>query len=109
MTEHITYLISEITVLNTEINIKVKNIVQVHLYKLGELRLNQDKMRNQFQMSRNCFFVALESKENELKKARENFYLLKKKMWENALVSLKYEDLQKEPLQECHNLHVSTV
>ena len=53
---------------------------QVHLYKLGELRLKQDKMRNQFQMSRDWFDVALESKENELKKARENFYVLKKKM-----------------------------
>ena len=40
-------------------------------------------------MSRDWFDVALASKEIELKK--------------NALVSFKYE-----PLQECHDLHVST-
>ena len=37
MTEHITNLISEIALLNTEVNIN--NIVEVHLYKLDELRL----------------------------------------------------------------------
>ena len=45
MTEHITYVISEIAILNTEIIIKVNNIVIVHLYKLSEPRLKQDKMR----------------------------------------------------------------
>ena len=39
-------------------------------------------MRNPFQMSRDWFDVALVSKENELKKTRENFYVLKKKMGE---------------------------
>ena len=47
------------------------------LYKLGELRLKQDKMGDQFQMSRDWFDGALTSKENELKKASENFYVLK--------------------------------
>ena len=39
MTEHITNLITEIALLNTEINIKVKNLVKVHLNELAELIL----------------------------------------------------------------------
>ena len=37
-------------------------------------------MRNYFQMSRDWFDVALASKDNQLKKAREKFNVLKKKM-----------------------------
>ena len=37
-------------------------------------------MRHDFQMSRSWFNVALASKENELKKARERFNVLKKKI-----------------------------
>ena len=39
MTEHITNLITEIALLNTEIYIKVKNLVKVHLNELDELIL----------------------------------------------------------------------
>ena len=39
MTEHITNLITETALLNTEINIKAKNIVKVHLNELDELIL----------------------------------------------------------------------
>ena len=39
MTEHITNLITEIALLNTEINIKVNNLVKVHLNELDELIL----------------------------------------------------------------------
>ena len=52
MTEHITNMISEIALLNTEININFNNLVKVHLIDLDELRLKQDKMRNDFHMSR---------------------------------------------------------
>ena len=37
-------------------------------------------MRNYFQMSRDWFYVALESEDKELKKARERFNVLKKKI-----------------------------
>ena len=58
MTAHISNLISEIARLNTEINIKVNNYVK----ELDELRLKQDRMRNDFYMSRECFDVALHLK-----------------------------------------------
>ena len=80
MTGHITNPVSEIALLNTEINIKVNNIVQVHLYKLDKHRIKKDKIIHYFQMSRDWFNVALASKENELKKARERFNLLQKKI-----------------------------
>ena len=38
-TEHITNIILEIALLNTEIDIKVNNLVKVHLNELEELRL----------------------------------------------------------------------
>ena len=50
-TENITNLILEIALLNTEIDIKVNNLVKVHLNELEELRL-QDRRRNDFHMSR---------------------------------------------------------
>ena len=62
MTQHISNLISEISLLKTEINIKVDNIVQVHVYKLDDLIIKQDNMRNDFNMSRDWFDVALASK-----------------------------------------------
>ena len=79
-TEHITNLISEITLLNTGIKIKVNNLVKVHLNELDEPSQKQDKTRNDFPMSRDRFDVALASKDNELKKARERFNVLKKKL-----------------------------
>ena len=60
-------------------------------------------------MSRDWFDVAIASKDNELKKARKKLMYWRRRCEKNALVSIKYEDLQKEPLQECHDLHVSTV
>ena len=51
MTEHITNLITEIALLNPEINIKVNNLVKVHLNELDELILKKDKMKNYFHMS----------------------------------------------------------
>ena len=39
MTEYITNLITETALLNTEINIKAKNLVKVHLNELDELIL----------------------------------------------------------------------
>ena len=39
MTEHITNLITEIALLNTEINIKVNNLVKIHLNSFDELIL----------------------------------------------------------------------
>ena len=39
MTEHITNLITKIDLLNTEINIKVKNLLNIHLHELDELLL----------------------------------------------------------------------
>ena len=80
MNEYITNPRSEIALLNTEINIKVNNIKQVHLYKLDKLRLKKDKIRHNVQMSRDWLNVALASKENELKKAREIFNVMKKKI-----------------------------
>ena len=71
---------TEIFLLNTELNIKVNNILQVHLYNFGELRPKQDKMRNDFQMSRDWIYIALAFKDNELKKARKKLNVLKKKM-----------------------------
>ena len=41
MTEHIT----EIALLNTEINIKVNNLVKVHLNELDELIPKSDKIK----------------------------------------------------------------
>ena len=73
MTEHITNLISKIAPLNTEINIKVNTLVQIHLYKPYE-------MRNYFQMSRDWFDVSLASTDNERKKERGKFNVFKKKM-----------------------------
>ena len=40
--------ILEIALLNTQIDIKVTNLVEVHLNELEELRLKQDKRRNTF-------------------------------------------------------------
>ena len=60
-TEHITNLILEIALLNTEIDIKVNNFVKVHLNELEELRLKQDKRMNDFLMSRDGFEGALAS------------------------------------------------
>ena len=60
-TDHITNLILEIALLNTEIDIKVNNLVKVHLNELEELRLKQDKRRNDFLMSRDGFEGALAS------------------------------------------------
>ena len=39
VTEHIYNLISEITLLNTEIYIKISNLVKVHLNKLDEPKI----------------------------------------------------------------------
>ena len=61
MTEHITNLILEIALLNTEIDIKVNYLVKVHLNELEELRLKQDKRRKDFLMSRDGFEGALAS------------------------------------------------
>ena len=69
-----------IALLNTELNIKVNNTLQVHLYNFGKLRPKQDKMRNDFQMSRDWIYIALAFKDNELKKARDKFNVLMKKM-----------------------------
>ena len=41
MTEHVTNLILEIASLNTEIDIKVSNLLKVHLNELEELRLKK--------------------------------------------------------------------
>ena len=60
-TEHITNLILEIALLNTDIDIKVNNLVKVYLNELEELRLKQDKRRNDFFMSRDGFEGALAS------------------------------------------------
>ena len=38
-----TYLISEISLLNNEIYTKFNNFVKVHINKFGELRLKQDE------------------------------------------------------------------
>ena len=38
MTEHIMNLITKIALLNTEINIKVNNLVKIYLNELDELR-----------------------------------------------------------------------
>ena len=46
MTEHITNLILEISLLNTEIDIKVKNLVKVHLNELKDQRQKQDNRKN---------------------------------------------------------------
>ena len=46
MTEPITNLILEISLLNTEIYIKITNLMKVHLDELEEFRLKQDRMRN---------------------------------------------------------------
>ena len=45
--------------------------MKVHLNELDELRLKQDKMMNDFLMSRDWFDVALASTDNKQKKARE--------------------------------------
>ena len=42
MTEYITNLITETALLNTEINIKVNNLVKLHLHELDELKLKSD-------------------------------------------------------------------
>ena len=41
--KRMTYLISEISLLNNEIYIKFNNFVKVHINELGELRVKQDK------------------------------------------------------------------
>ena len=43
ITEHIVDLILEIALLNTEIDIKVNNLVKVHFTKLEELKQNKIK------------------------------------------------------------------
>ena len=62
---------TEIALLNTELHIEVNNILQVYLYNFCEHRPKQNKMRNDFQMSRDWIYIALASKDNELKKARK--------------------------------------
>ena len=57
---------SKITLLKKEIDIKVNNLVNVHLKELNDLRLEKDNTLNDFQMSRDSFNVALASKDNEL-------------------------------------------
>ena len=53
--EHIINLIWEIALLNIEIDNNVNNLVKLHLNELEELRLKQDKRRNEFHMSRDGF------------------------------------------------------
>ena len=60
-TEHITNIILEIALLKTEIDIKVNNLVKVHLNELEELRLKKYKMRYDFLMLREGFEGALAS------------------------------------------------
>ena len=45
--------------------------MKVYLNELDELRLKLNRKRNNFPMSRNWFDVALASKDNELKKAKD--------------------------------------
>ena len=51
MTENITNLITKIAPLNTEINIKVNNLVKIHLNELDELIL---KLSNFHRVSLHC-------------------------------------------------------
>ena len=69
---------TETALLNSELNIKVKNLLQVHLYNYCELRPKQNKMRNVFQMSRDWIYIALVFRDNELKKARKKLNVWKK-------------------------------
>ena len=48
MTEHITKLLSEKELQNIEINIKLTNLVKVHLNELDELRQNKIKLGGTF-------------------------------------------------------------
>ena len=50
-TEHITNLILEIALLNTDINININNLVKVHLNELDKLRLKQLNIWNECHMS----------------------------------------------------------
>ena len=64
---HINNLIFKIVLLNTNISINVNNLGEIHLNELNDLRLKQDKMRKNFYMSRDWFYVVLAFKDNEQK------------------------------------------
>ena len=72
MTEEIAKLRSEISMLKEENDIKVNNLVKVHLKELEDLRNESHRMKNDLLASKDLFDVTLATMDKDLTKAKQS-------------------------------------